>query len=441
MLVEALLDDVQSFLHDDGDVWPREELLRWLNDAYRELLYASHAVVRPLQLDLPGRTSMACVEEWESTFAPGTYRRFTRSARNRPIAVTFLWEVEQIDGITPTNSYDVVTQLWEQAYSGDLDAHFRFTLPRQSDRPLKVYWDSKRLAHTSVRELDESYDRWWRDVGEPLATMPGVGPEKSLEVYLLQTDYVQSYDLIFDPNAPGLPRFFSSDASRTYAANSAVQAWAYAYTTNADPGILTGLGLRIADVVVELSTGSQGLFSWESDLDSTVDDESGSTAGTISTSTWELEYNGFSEINFGVGLARALSSADRQYMGVAYDSGQDLLGIARRFASGDEALTVWHSIIPDRALTEEDEPDLIPDQFHKYLKFYTLARALSRKGEGFRPDLSQHWFALYKLGEGLLAMLGTPSVLDRVYAREQVRDASIQAPPRVRMPASFPRAR
>lgn len=438
MTVEKILDQCQSLLHDDGSVWSREELLRWLQDGYRQLLYSSGVVRRPYQLDLPGRVASSASVDWELHDVPGTARIFTRSVGNRPTRVTFLWEVEQVeprpDDIAPTNSYQVVTQLWEQAHTEDIDSHFRFALPRQSDRPLKVYWDSKRLAHTSVREIDQAYDRWWRDAGEPIATLPGVGPEKSLEVYLLQTDYIQTYDL--KGYEAGLPRLFSSsDSDRTYAVSSLTDTWDYAYTNSPDSGMVAGFGLNIAQTLIE--AGSRGLYSWESDTTSTTNDTNGDTVGTISTFHWEVEFAGL-YVQLGVGTARNVTSPDRQYLGVAYDSGQDLFGIPRRLASSDGALTIWHSIVPERNLTEVDEPDLLPRQCHKYIKFYVLAQAFARAGQGHRPDLAEHWSALYQLGVGLLTVLGTPSVFDRVYAREQVRDASIQAPPRVRMPATFP---
>jgi hypothetical protein len=282
--------------------------------------------------------------------------------------------------------------------------------------------------------LDESYARWWKQGGEPIATLPGVGPEKSLEIYLVRTSYSQAYNLLSFET--GIPRQFVSDSARTYGVSSSVRSWDYAYTSSgADSGMVTGTGLLAAGTVVSASSGSQGLFSWEADLTTTTADVSGGTPGTIYTHSWE----GDDVIQIGVGIAKWLKSVDRQYFGVAYDSGQDLLGIPRRFASSTNSLTVWTTIIPDRPLTEEDEPDLIPEQCHKYIKFYVLAQAFTKKGEGARPDLAEHFLALYQLGVGLMAVLGTPSVLDRVYAREQVRDASIQAPPRVRFPATFPR--
>ncbi len=427
MNLETLIDQAQEFLHDDGVVWPRAELLRWANDGYRQLCRAAACIVRPFQQDVPGRVAASCSQPWERIEHRGLNRIFSRQASTRNLRVCFLWEVEALAGISPTQSYDVTTQHWEEAYSDDTDAHFRFALPRQADRPLKVYWDDKRLAHTSTRELDESYDRWWRDTGEPIATLPGVGEDKTLEVYLLQTTYVQSWYL--KSYETGVPRQFSSDASRTYAVSSLHTEWDYGYTNSADSGMAEGTGLNIAQTLIE--TGVRGLFSWEADTTATTDD----TAGTIYAYPWE----GDNVTQLGVGLTRHLTSTDRQYLGVAYDSGQDLLGTARRFASGDDALTIWQNIIPSRPLTEYDEPDLLPDQLHKYLRFYVLAQAFGRKGEGFRPDLSEHFAALYKLGEGLLAMLGTPSVLDRVYAREQVKDASIKAPPRVRFPATYQR--
>jgi hypothetical protein len=433
LTLDTILDQVQQVLHDDEAVWTRAELLRWAQDGYRLLCYTSGCVVRPYQSDVPGRVAASFTHDWETTEHFGTYRIFTRTVGNRPLRVTFLWEVESLEGITPTNSYNVTTQLWEEAYSSDTDAHARFALPRQSDRPLKVYWDSKRLAHTTTRELDQSYERWWRDGGEPIATLPGVGPEKSLEIYMLQTNYVQTWNLT--GGYYGMPRQFSSDASRTYGINSSHTTWDYAYTSSADSGASSGTGLLIAENLLDSSNGTRSLFSWETDLTVTTADDTGSTPGTIYTHEWE----GDGATQLGVGIARWLKSGDRQYLGVAYDSGQDLLGISRRFASSEDSLTVWHTILPDRPLTEDDEPDLLPDQAHKYIKFYVLAQAFSRKGEGQRMDMAEHFSQLYQLGAGLLAMLGTPSVLDRVYAREQVKDASIQAPPRVRLPAEFPR--
>lgn len=434
MTLEELLDECQEFLHDDGAVWSRTELLRWAQDGYRALCYSSACVTRPYVSDLPGRVAASFTHQWELTEHPGTYRVFTRAMSNRQLRGLYLWEVENFEGMLPANSHEVVTQLWEMGYSGETDAHFRFSLPRQVDRPLKVYWDSKRLAHTSVRELDQSYDRWWQEGGEPIATLPGVGHEKSLEVYMLRTDYQQSYNLVSATD--GMPRQFSSDSSRTYGINSAHTSWAYGYTSSADSGFMAGTGLLIAETVVSSSEGLRGLFSWEEDTTEDSDDANGNTPGSIASHS-----DVFGDTQIGVGIARWLKSDERQYLGVSYDSGQDLLGIPRRIASSDDALTVWHTLVPDRPLTEEDVPDLIPSQCHKYIKFFTLAQAFGRKGEGYRPDLSEHFAALYKLGEGLLAMLGTPSVLDRVYARDQVKDASIQAPPRVRLPAEFPRIR
>lgn len=439
MTVETLLDEVQAFLHDDGEVWPREELLRLLQDGYRSILFSSGCTVRPFQIDVPGRTSASNVHVWERDFTPGTARVFTRTAGNRPLKVMFLWEVEALENISPTSSYDVVTHLWEQVYSDDTDVHFRFTLPRQTARPLKVYWDTKRLSHTTVRELDESVSRWWRDSGEPLATLPGVGPENSLEVYLL-TSYSQSYHLI--DFVSGLPRQVTSDSDREYETHTLVQtSWAYAYTSSADSGMVPGTGINIAFTSIDTTTGSRGLYSWEADTTVAADDENGSVAGTIATVFDSVSVSPAlgDAPQLGVGIARWLISDDRQYLGVSYDSGQDLVGIPRRYASSDESLTIWESIVPDRPLTEDDTPDLLPAQLHKYLKYYTLAWALSRQGEGYRPDLAQHFRALYELGVGLLALLGTPSALDRDYAREQVQGASIKAPPRVRLPATFPR--
>jgi hypothetical protein len=356
-------------------------------------------------------------------------RKFTITIRAAvTVQATYKWETEEVEGITPTDSLDVVAQLWEQTHLTDLDHHFRFYLPKSNTRPIKVYWDSKRLAHTSERELDLMETRWWREAGEPLAWLQGVGPEATFEVFEIQTDYNQSYELQgFDQG--GMPRLYSSDdaANRQYETDSPVQTWDYGYTSSPDSGMIPGFGLRITVVISDLDSDALGVFSWEADT--TVDSDE--ALDFVGTAAWELD------VEIGVGVGRRILSTDRQYLGTAYDSGQDLLGIPRSFGSSENALTVWQAITPTRALTESDVPDLIHSQLHKFIRFYVLNKALSRPGEGYRPDLAQHYAGLYQLGVGLLAVLGTPSILDRVYAREQTKDASIQAPPRVRLPSTF----
>ena len=435
MNVETLIDQAQSFLHDDGALFSRAELLRWVNDGYRDMVAASRACVRPYQMDMPGRTAWSCAFPWEDRHAPGTQRFFTKATRSAvPMHATYRWEVEAIDNVEPTNSLDCVTQLWEQEYSDDIDAHFRFPLPESNERPLKVYWDSKRLAHTSSRELDLGENEWWREGGEPVAWLPGLGRERSFEVFEVRTTYGQGWDM--RNLEQGTPRQFSSDASRTYEADSRTNTWDYAYTTSADVEgdlLVDGLGFRITS---ELSDGSFATFAWEADTTEETDADDGLT---VVSHDFEDGMEALADIELGVGLLRRVRSPDRQYLAAAYDSGQDQRGIARRFATGDDALTVWHAILPTRQLIEGDTPDLLPAQLHKYLKFYVLSKAFGRVGEGYRPDLAQHFAALYQLGGGLMATLGTPSVRDRVYAREQTTDASVRTPPRVQFPSTFQR--
>lgn len=444
--VESILDDVQSNLHDDGSVWRRAELLRWLNDGYRQLLAQAHPVTRPFQIDVPGRTAWSATFEWEDRHAQGTFRRFTTPMQNAHSQGTYRWETEALAGIEPTNSYDCITQLWERAHSSDIDHHFRFALGKHHERNRLVYWDDERIWPISTKETDLRSTRWWVETGEPFMWTAGVGRDATFEVFEVQTDYNQSY-FHQDGDYPeagigiyGLPRGFSSDASRTYEVDSGVDRWDFSYTSSADVGFATGLGFRFTRQSDD-DLSSYPVHVWEEehlDGDLTATEAgTNSTASGVTTHWWEAEFAGV-EVRLGVGAARGLSSANRQYFAAAYDSGSQLLGTGRSFASSANAITVWEIIVPSRDLDEGDTPELIPVRCHRYLRFYVLAKAFGRTGEGNRPDLAQHYASLYQLGVGLLATLGTPSLLDRVYAREQVREASVLAPPRVRFPSTFP---
>lgn len=445
MIVRTIIDNARSLLHDRADddtpTWTDDELLRWLNDGYRDLLVGSHAVVRPYQFDLPGRAAWSGVQEWEDRHAPGTYRRFTTPCATLHAQVCFLWEVEQLANISPTNSNACVSQLWERTAldADEIDDHFRFALSKTHERPLRAYWDGKRLLSVSTKEQDIRNTEWWKEGGEPFYWSQGVGREQSFEVFEVVTDYHQSYFLQGLDN--GIPRHFSSDTDeRIYGVETDPTAWDYGYTNGGDGGAgtpATGLGVRITyQATTALDTF--GIHLWEKELtDGTaVEAETDSVDAGIGTQQWETPY-----WTLGIGGIRGLASSERQYVACAYDAGDQLVGSARYFGSGDQAITVWETIVPNRDLTVEDTPALIPSQLHKYLKFYVLSRAFGRTGQGYRPDLAQHYAALYQLGVGTLAALGTPSLRDRVYAREQVQEASVHAPPRVRFPSTFPSSR
>lgn len=431
MLVETILDNAQEFLHDDGSVWPRAELLSWCNDGYRQLLAQSRAVVRPYQLDMPGRTSWSACQEWEDRHADGTFRKFTLSVQSGAIQATSRWEAETIEGIEPTISLENTSQLWERAYSDENDAHFQVVLSKAHEEPHKVYWDNRRLFGASTRELDLLDTNWWSQGGQPVFFFPSnAGRDGSYEVYEVITSYNQAYDL--KGIEAGIPREISGD--RTYGITNGADRWAYAYSDAGSAGGFPGLGWRFTG---QASNGTFYTFAWE------VDTAAASTtdADPVGTSPFDAQYYAADEVFLAIGLGREIRSSDRQYVPAGYDSGTDqIFGGIRDFKSSADSLTVWEVITPTRELTESDTPGLIPRQFGKYLKFYVLSRAYSRKGEGFRPDLAQHFTSLFQVGIGLLTKLSDLSLIDKVYAREDfVSSGTLGRMPRVQLPSTYER--
>lgn len=429
MNLETVLDKAQERLHDDGVLWPRTDLLRWANEGYRQLLAQSHACVRPFQIDVPGRTAWSATQNWEDRHGKGTFAKFTKSARNGTIEATFRWEVEMLEGQVPNNSDDAVTQLWERAFSGEIDRHFRFAVGKAHERPIRIYWDDQRLLALSARELDLLDTTWQNESGEPIYWFTGVGREKSYEVFSVVTSYNQQYDL--KDADEGVPRQFTG--TRTYGIAGGVDDWDFAYSGGPTDGA-TGLGFRFTR---QASDADQtfATFIWEEEF---LESETTFTdSGTIFTHAWESEFGG-AQVFLGLGEVRGILSDDRQYLPAAYDAGDQLLGSARDFKGSADSLTIWEIIVPTRQLTEEDEPELIPIQLHKFLAYYVLSRAFAKTGEGQRPDLAQHYTSLYQMGTALLSGLGNPALFDRVMGREMVEVERVFTPPRVRFPSNFP---
>ncbi len=434
MLVEEILDGAESYLHDPNHlVWRRAELLRMLNDGYRQFIAQSLPTVRIYQLDVPPRDTGAGSQEWEDEHVSGNYRHFTTPIQNLVWQGTYRWESEFLVGTTvPADSYDCVTHDWERSLiSNNVDNHFRFILARTHEMPRYAFWGDKRLGSRSVTELDLRDQRWWTESGEPIVYLNGVGRELSFEIFEVESTYTQAYDLI--DYTVGMPREFTGN--RAYGISAGIDRWDYAYTSGQDYLSLTGLGFRFTKFSSTLNY--YFVHAWEEDTTTETSD----TSAYVFTYPWEAPFVTSNDIYLALGSFRGAESADRQYIPMAYDTGRQHHGVARDLHSSDSSISIFEHTVPGRALDEDDQPELIPVQLHKFLKYYILGQAFSQPGEGYRPDLAQHWLALFQLGVGILAALATPSFAESSLARGQVREVRAPTPPPVRLPSPYPRIR
>ena len=440
--VSADLDKVQKKLHDDGALWTRTELLRLYNDGYRELCAFSGAVRRWRVLDVPGRATFAIAHEWESRYTyGGTSRKFTRAGLGERYQATNLWEVEQTGGVTPTTSLDGITHEWERSVlSGGVDLQYRFTFPANHQRVVRLEWQGRRLHPISVRELDETDSDWPAQAGEPRWWTTGAGRIRSVELYEITTDYTLSYHLIDSDR--GLPRGFSG--SRTYAVSTTTPLGnAYAYMTagdsdgltRADAALVRGLGWRPTKATA--TTGLYATQTWE--VEHVAGASTFTTGVMFGTFAWELEF-GAPEVIFGTGTIRGAVSDDRQYWPVSRDAQPtQLCGRVGDWRSSDDSILALEVVTPDLDLLEADTPALIPEPMQKYLRFFVLSRAFGRPGEGRNPVMADHYARRFQRGVAFFQRLSDVTRKDRLWQREEATGVDHRRPPRVRLPAEFPR--
>jgi hypothetical protein len=455
--VEQELDLIQERLHDNGVLWPREELLRWFNDGYGAILAGSNATRRWNIHDIPPRTAWAVSFEWEARHAPGTFRKFTKTSLAGQRLCTYEWEIESNEGATPTNSNFCVTQLWEMEHAGVIDDHYRFFLPASHERILRVAWNDKRMFGTSAQELDLMEGRWWQEEGEPTYWLRGQDRDKSFEAYQIETSYHQSY---FQTDVWGLPRLFESsefdalllEGDRSYSTVASTYQNAFAYTNPEDAGTyIDGLGWRFTyetNPVFPINT----TFLWEWTLmEAAYGVESyGETpyggsatdtdAGTAYTHSWESEHLDGEELpTFALGMLRAISSPDRQYLPQAYDTGElPLFGSAREFKSSRNNISILETIVHTRDLEEDDTPGLIPEKMQKYLRFYVWGMAFGREGEGQNPIIAKHYMDRFQQGTDIMKMLANITNLDREYSRGESPVLNRRMPGHPRLPSHYP---
>jgi len=352
--------------------------------------------------------------------------------RDTSMRGTTRWEVQAMghvgelptDSIQPTASGIGVTQQWERFIAGgDVDRNYDLVLPKNERAPNRVRFNNTIMLPITTLELDQVHINWPSFVGQPYWWTSGFGRVKSLEVYRIQTDYTDAYIFLYGAGLEdrGLPRNWSGvrtygqDLTKVFAQNR------LAYTTSGDMQYLTlvtGMGYRITAVT------SDGF----------------DTAGNTACYQWETVMGFGDPIAFCIGAVRELSSPDRQYFPVQRGSGVNLsLGTIRDWGSSDGNFFVTYNAIPQSDLTIDQTPDLLPAQMQKYLRYYVQARAFERPGEGYRPDLSEHWETRFQRGITLMRTWMDICFEDRIYVREEVGITEMRRVPLVQLPPQYER--
>jgi hypothetical protein len=260
-----------------------------------------------------------------------------------------------------------------------------------------------RIHPTSVRELDDYTARWDKTAGRPFWYTPGLGSSGEFEVWPQVTSYTQAVQLkgmLGTVRKSGNYTVSSSSAGRTLEGRSLVTRGLYA---------MGAWGKRLL---------TKGLLGISTAVTYTPD-------ATFPTG--------------GRGTVRRLVG-DVQHICENMDwPGSPPVGVPRRWTGSDESLLLDYSIHAP-TLTEDQAPDLLPTQFAKYLRWYVIARALSREGEGFNPKLASHYEQKFQMGIQLLHRISMLASSARTYQNQPQALRSVR-PMRPRLPAEYPRIR
>jgi hypothetical protein len=435
--VEENLVTIREKLHDtSGILWTDEELLKWFNDAYVRFLSQTRCVTELYQLDVPPRYAWTYCYEWEDAFTDqGPSRMMLTPALNAVYRCTGAWEVEFIEGFTPEADTDQgITQMWER-YLTDSDRHYQVSLPANHELIHRVAWNNRALYPTTVRELDELRSKWYKQGTQPHWWTNGTGRINTVEIYEIETEYHQAY-IPLDYQNYGFARTFSG--SRSYGVDSSI-ANSYGWTDSgtgqalslASNTLLTGIGWRFTRESSKYCT-----YVWEEEL---LEDSStfSSSTGYVCTYHWEAAFLNQTLPVFGVGTIRSITSPDRQYWAQNAATSAAFYGGIRQFQSSEEALEIWHTVLPREDLTLTDTPDLLPTQAEKYLRYYVWSRAFGRSGPAQNVQMAEHYMQRFAMGVETWRTLTHVTKEDTVVVREQADGEEPRRVPLVRLPSNF----
>lgn len=167
------------------------------------------------------------------------------------------------------------------------------------------------------------------------------------------------------------------------------------------------------------------------------DPDSGTPRAFTGTRTWAVSSE-LSDVPYGT--VRAVSSSERQYLPIYSDATPGLLqGRVADWRSSTDSVFAIEVVVPDLPLAEDDIPALMPRALQKYLRFFVLARAFGRAGEGRNPVMADHYARRFQRGVDIFRRLGDIAHKDRVFQRQFPGDGERQVA-RVRLPPNYPAA-
>ena len=427
--VTTILDECEQRLHDPSNkIWSRAELLGYLNEAQRELSVQSNLLASLAAYDSPGRWGYAASQPWEvEQVRPArAWLPFLRGpdAKSRS---TGQWEIEFIDGRTPTTSVAGITQPWEIAHQAT-DRPLPFPAPHGHLRTIKASWDLRRIGGTTTKDLDDLEYDWWTDTGLPQWVWADTLGSRQFGIFPLHAGYNQSFALGGTiPN--GSPREYSGDRTYGFSSIDPCLRLFNGHTCSGDELHAISPSWRFTRKASDSST-SFPTHIWEEEI--VEGSLTFSASETIGSFGWEDEHGAQNVPDcFILGIPRTFSGRDYMADDPAY-------GTPRSWQSTDGQLGLWHSTIPADVVEETDSPNEIHPRLHKYLRSYICWKAFDRQGPGRNPKLAAFYRIHFNVGLKVFRMVAQAFMREIEFRRETFATVD-RRPPRVTLPPEFPR--
>ena len=137
-----------------------------------------------------------------------------------------------------------------------------------------------------------------------------------------------------------------------------------------------------------------------------------------------------------LGIMRSIVSEDRQYF-ISHQWSK--IGTPRHYSSDEEGILIWHSVVKEIDHLEAGRDiEILPPLLHKYVKYFVLSMAFGQRGEGYAPDLSNHYFDRFTRGLPLLNRLENSVSAATAYNRTPTPTGRRRRRPFPRLPSQFP---
>ena len=354
---------------------------------------------------------------------------------------TFKWEIQQLDGLTPTTSLSVYnyTNPWEAFMISTPAEPPPFHFPLDFFRLKFIAWDKKPLDALSLKRIEETDPSWKTRKGDPTGYYREKKESTRFNLYPIPSSVTwrTTTDFISNPNPDTAAYRGGQKASGTFEFTGSVSDGETVtigddiYEFDDDLNTISDPNL-VAVIYLKTAAGAPSAFCAQRLAESINESSREPVTATIDSVNENQVIVTANELG---SEGNSIATTDTVANGEWHD--ETLTGGDFGYIDVDNNILIFYEKNPSEITEESDESELAV-YFRKYVEYGVLADMYGANTDGRIPSLSEYWKMRKEVALNIIKSFKSKRFADRDYQLETKTLKGSRKSRHPRLPDKYP---